>query len=397
MRRGRTAWRLVLPALLALLLSERQPLASATHPRPTCQLDVEALLARPASAPWTRAYLLEKLRKEGLPAFLKRGGDRELPVVLLDERAYSKLKPELDSSLGVAIELEVRGGKHDHGRVRVGRRLMDYGTPGTRYAGWDPHGNGILGRPMDGWMADRQGKFAHRTVHDTPDRMPMRVIEVVYPLTREQKEAADVYFRARQGAVWRVDYFWGNGSQEGMPWILRHRDGGAEHCFSFGTGSQTQFHRWAIQDQLYNHLGVREDIGAWLARPEARRLQEEARRRILSMPYSDADPATWAQVSAHSLEDLFPIVEPIAPRGLSAEQRRALVNFVFADRAIADYQKVVAELGIREDNMLDLANPRAAGVFVYEGPHATDGFRSGRYEYNGAVFGIQDRGTQRPL
>jgi hypothetical protein len=285
----------------------------------------------------------------------------------------------------------------------VGQRILDFGTPGERYKEGDPQETGIFARPMQSWITKRQKQFEDHSAGNrgAQDGTPFRYIEITYPLTAQEKEVADLYYKARQAGLWRVDYFWNKGNQEKKPNLLCYPNGndGSEHCISLATGIKTQVHKWAIEHALYHDLGVKEDLQSWFGRPEVQEFQNQARTLLAKQPYDDNDPKTWDKIDHTFLAktDLFKTLESVVPKNLSEEQKSQLMDFVLGYRLIHDYQKLTAKLGIREDNFLDYGNPNVGAVTIYDGPASTDSFTHANYDYRGAVFGFHNDGKNRPL
>ncbi len=351
------------------------------------QFDPEVGAAEPVRQ--AQRELLNIAKREGVPAFLRNVGDKQLPVFLLNEKTYPSLKPVLDQSMSTGVKLfpfDNRG--TDHGLMRVGDSLIDYYWPGSDKFG-QLHQSGVFWLHVPDYLKRR-------------DTNSQKIIEVMYALSPDERATTEYYHRVRRAGAFKSRYEFSawDGIYNGKPHVLGR---GFENCYAFGVNERSQDHIEDMKHQL-GELGVA-DVEAVLKDPSVIAFLESARTKVLGVKRYGRNGAVIAPDKEAALlsPNMFDALATrallaLAPKAASSEDRTRFLSYLVGIDATRQYQKLGATLGLN-GNFWNFSSPRATAILVWDSENAAEAFREGRYEEGGGNPAYQLRNTSlnRPL
>ncbi len=291
-----------------------------------------------------REGLVDLLRKENIPAFLKQTRNGEIPVILVNGKSVKSISGLLDETAGTQIYLQPDW-NNDHGGFRLFRSLIDLDTPGARGYG-ELHATGISWKPIDSYVPRRA---AGSDV----------IIEVAYALSREEKEIFDYYHRVRRAALVRVPFtFGGVKANLGQANMLPQA---GEHCFLYCKGTQVRNIVSGIVAELHKY-GI-QDPESFLKHPDVDAFLKSARKKILAADLWDGNEL--GPRVATSRDDLA-LLQNVMPADVREDQRWIFANWLIGLDAASGYRKALDELQISSDlGVEDMHHLRASAILVY--------------------------------
>ncbi len=336
-----------------------------------------------------REALIKAAKEAGVPIFMRQVGDRELPVVLLNEETYPKLKPFLDGSIGTGVKMfPFTNQGTDHGLFRVGDNLLDFYWPDDPNKYGQLHNTGVYALPLQTYLPRRNNNSE-------------RIIEATYALTPEERQTAEYYHRMRRAGVFRAKYEFNN--YDPAYGQRKHvLDEGFQNCYNFGVSACNQSHANNMKTQLYQ-IGVR-DVPKLLATPEVKEFQRRAKEQLLAINRNDpalADPKAEEKVlNIHMFDkpEYFELLKNVIPENSSPENRTKFINYLVGIDAVQQYDQITTDLSLG-GNFWNFNHPRATAIVVWDTPLQNEAFKNGTYEIGGSnpAYQFRNPSLNRPL
>lgn len=344
---------------------------------PECAKAVESVLRSLEDKDYAgaRPALIAMLQREGAPAYLKRVGNSEIPVILVTKNTAPKIQEFLDNSFGTQIALQP-GYNNDHGMMRLTDRIIDVDLPGARGFG-EIHQTGIAWKPLGSYLERRQAGSGV-------------LLEVSYALKPDEKLDAELYQRVRRAAIIRANFtFGGTGARNDLPNMMAS---GGEHCFIFCKGSAINTQESEIRSRIQK-LGVA-DVNSLLNDPRTQRFLSLTREHILAVDPNNKNLLNNSTVTG---TQFLEVLGGAVPEHLNKQEKMTLANWIVGLDATQRYRALLGNLGVTSDMAIaDAHSKRATAILVYDSDQKSADFRSGKYTSDGKFYNLRS-GDQRPL
>ncbi|MGB0455157.1 MAG: hypothetical protein ACPGJV_15725 [Bacteriovoracaceae bacterium] len=335
--------------------------------------------------------LIRFLKEQKVPSFIKKEGEKEIPVILVNDKSYPKLHALFNNSVGNAVSLHE--GQADHGFFRVRNYLTDlYISNDSQYHGryGELHLTGIAWKNLDEYIPKRTGDAINQPQHkNTLNRGPKRIIESVHFLSPEEIDAAEYYHRVRRAAFYRAPYsfFETETQRKGLPNFLK---GGKEHCYTQPTASASCTHRSEILELLKTSYDVEWDQFSKIESIQT--LRKYIKGRLLG---TDPYQQSFNHYDLVNDEEYLGLLNQALPghERFDRLEKIKLMNLLASVDAIDGYQSLMKELSVRGGSVSPQGQ-RTTALFVYNAYADEDEFFKGTYTIRGSGNGINQNGNQ---
>jgi len=334
----------------------------------------------PQAVKQVRGNLVRYLKEAGVPAFVRKTKNGDLPIVLLNKETYPRLGYILDNSLGMAASLHP-GGRTDHGMFRNRTKLIDLYNPGDRWNSGEFHRTGIAWKDLQDYLPRRKADSRN-------------ILDLSYLVSLEEREAMEYYHRTRRAAVFRAPYAnWGSKIEDHPQFLC----GGGEHCYTFPIAAGAQSHVSEMHQRI-GKLGVK-DPQTFMASRSTKDLLGSVKRQVL-----DEDADNYLKMEYKALldrpETLEKLDQILGENTLKKEQKIEMLAYMVGIDATRQYKGLLDKLSIEGgySNILQYDNPRATALFIYDdSPTAAQRFNDGTYETISDNYSFRNDGKNSPL
>lgn len=362
----RRAGFLLLTILIGLSASFHSALADKKCTKNLWGLSLSANVAE------TRSRLVDQVRSQSLPGYLRNTATGPLPIIQINPRTLAEFKSLISHSFSYFIELHPTS-NYDHGGVRVGEAMIDLFLPGGRLDNGEINETGISWKTVDAYMAQRQEDSR-------------RIMELVIPLSPNELKTAEYYHRVRRAAIFRAR--WAFHKSADASWG-RHPNilwSGAEDCFSYPIAGRGKEHIGEMIAKL-QELGIA-DVDRYMASPGVALFLAKARQAVLAADWRDRGVMNYLFVFRPGLLDQDTNVRP--PGALTAAEQLRAASYLVGIDATRQYLELMEMIGLTEvRDKLDLNNRHAAAVFVWDNYRESErAFLNATYDYRGHSTGI---------
>lgn len=304
-----------------------------------------------------------------IPAFEKETANGAVPVLHLTAENLPKLKPLLDRSFGIGVELKpdelhpdgtvarVRG---DHGMMRLQTALIDLGQQNDRQGGptIEFNSNGI------GW------KDLEKVL---PWRRPL--IMDSYLMPEADLNVVQSFQRIRRASFFRTKFSFAKEARHLNYDIPNFFDSIEENCFDFCKSQQTSRMIEEIDRAMSALVGDR--AAAIASSSEAARFIAEGRARVLAV-----DPYNREVLNFDMLGDLLTSsgLARVLPAGLTEQQKITVGNLLVSRVVTSEYAALLKRYQISlAHGFDDLQKAPVTFVVVIDPDVNEQEFRAGGY------------------
>lgn len=337
-----------------------------------------------ASADWStrRAAVVGYLQAHPeIPAFYKDTWSGAVPVLLVTPSNFASVRPLIDHSFGVGLEL--RPSDHplvaDHGIMRVGATMMDFGhmntrnNPKTRPTA-EIHMNGIAWKELEEML-----------------HFPRAIIMTSYLAPAHDQDVIRYYHLARRASFFRTKFHFSEDQylDRVTPNLFEMID---ENCYEFCKASFLYQAKGEMERELHRLTGL--DLGVLFRSPEVQAFDREVRRRILAVDPYNPHELNWFTYQGLFYETgVFGLLNPSLP----VRDREAIANLLISHDAVTQFLPVWHRYEVTgEYGHADAHRAPVSFVMVLDGTANQDDFRAGRYGAPAKFFPWTPE-HQRPL
>lgn len=339
-----------------------------------------------------RELLLETLRKpkpQGLigtlfgakdikaPIMMKKVGQSELPVILANAKTYANLKPVLDESFGIIVQLQPNW-RNDHGMLRIGENIIDMDSPGYRARG-ELHKTGIAWVDLKGYLDYSYGRESSVRV------------EVLFSLASQEHKTVRAYHMMRRSAIIRVPFAFGDAQNDmNQPNLLK---GAGENCFSFCQSSYIDYQTREIQNTM-SQLGF-QNISEMTKAADIQGYLGKIEKLLTETNYADYNVLN--PNLSRSIETPTSLSQNPTFINKTNAQKTEVLNWLIGYHFSSKYSQLLKSLDVRSGNGFEsMQSSKATAVLIYDSLVKDQDFLSPNYTARG-IFSTWTNVDSRPL
>lgn len=334
-----------------------------------------------------RSEFLSYLIKNDVPVFLKKVGDHDLPVVLVQSKNIEKLNDFLLGSIGYETITNPQWGS-DHGTFRLGQWEIDANVPGRslELENLELHNTGLGFKDFGTWVKYQETRSIRR-----PGSTPCQSVQTAYRVTKQEMDAAGYYMRMRRAAIYRVKFSMGDQAlYEPYDNVLQNC---SNHCFEFSYSSSLSKEMDGMRGNLKKY-GV-DEVDAFLLKPAVIQYLDKVKESLLK---ADLFDETHMNEGLLVEKNLLPLIRKFVPKQWSEEEILEFCRWLVGYHASLEYSELMKELGVKYDlSLSNLTQPRISAILVFDSSaDAEQRFRNATYSLQGKIFNFSNDGARVP-
>jgi len=333
---------------------------------------------------YSKSDVIASLIKSGTPAFLRKTQNGDLPIILLNNDTYPKVKEFIESSMGMTVSLHPKNAS-DHGWIRSGENLVDLYNPGQRnIPGGELHETGLSWKLLSKYHAQRK-------------EHSRKMMDMAFSLNKKDLNTVEYLQRVRRSAMYRNDYAFYDGDRNKFFEMSKieknHRlDCSGEHCYTYPMLSYASSQVSSIISQL-KKMNI--DYSIIKNDPRVLEFQRTAREQILKSDVYNSETFNYFDLMDNN--ELRNLLKDILPKGITKKDEIKVMSYLASIPGIEDYKNLLSSLNIHS-NFIDFNNARASALFIYDNaPEAAQKFRDATYSVQGKHYSLSNDGLNKPL